>query len=231
MTTKNAQKATATLTSTNFAKLQTSKDFLVNAQIHNLQTEFAKGAKIESDLLDKSIKIGQYIAKGADYFTSKVGKAELFRLGIEIDFVDFYSEEFGKAKSAIYEFRDLGRISAEKIAEFKQKYPNVYAKRELIKFAKTGNIDAENSGKADIKSKVEKFSVSMDKENKMIMKGEKTLTLEQITLLMAEFERVKSELIAKTEAKKAKKSTAKKSTAKKATKVVQVVGGFEVVSA
>ena len=226
MNTKTAKKVTAILSCEDFAKLQGNKDFILKTEIANIQKEIGLENKNGIEAINYAKKIGRYMLKGADYFKSKEGKAELFKVNLEVTYLDFYMKEFSKKESAIYEYMNLGKLSDEQITAQIDK--GILNKREIIKNCKVKN-EGENVGKGEgeVKVKKEKFSVTMDKDDKIVIKGENALTLSQICMIEKEIKRIKEEnkrANGLTEEKPIKKS-------KKPTKVVQVVGGFEVVSA
>jgi hypothetical protein len=196
MQTKQAKKVTAILSCDEFAKLQGNKDFLLNSQISGIQTEFALELKKGIEAINYAKKIGRYMLKGAEYFKSKEGKAELFKVGYDFTYVDFYMKELGRGKSAIYEYMDLGKLTDEQISEQTDK--GISDKRKIVNACKGKNEgnegEGEGEGEGEVKVKAEKFSVTMDKENKIVIKGENALTLSQITLLKKEIARIEKNI-------------------------------------
>jgi hypothetical protein len=195
MQTKQAKKVTAILSCEEFAKLQGNKDFLLNSQISGIQTEYSLEVKNSVKGIEYAKKIGRYMLKGAEYFKSKQGKAELFKVGLEFTYIDFYCKELNLGSSAIYEYMDLAKLTDEQIKEQTDK--GIVNKRKIISACKGKNAEGENAegeNAEGVKVKAEKFSVSMDKENKIIIKGESALTLSQLTLLKKEFARIEKNL-------------------------------------
>ena len=194
-----AKKVTAILSCEDFAKLQGNKDFLLRTEVANIQKEIGLENKNGADAINYAKKIGRYMLKGADYFKSKEGKAELFKVGYEFTYVDFYMKEFNKKESAIYEYMNLGKLTDEQINGQIDK--GILNKREIIKNSKSKNegenADGENAEgeNADgVKVKKDKFSVTMDKDDKIVIKGENSLNLSQITLLKKEIARIEKNL-------------------------------------
>lgn len=192
MTQKTVKKVTAILNCEDFAKLQGNKDFLMNSQIAGVQTEFALESKKGIEIINYAKKIGRYMLKGADYFKSKEGKNELFKANLQITYVDFYAKELNLGASAIYEYMDLGKLTDEQIKEQTDK--GISSKRKIINTCKGKNAEGEGEGEGEVKIKKEKFSVTMDKDDKINIKGEHTLTLSQITLLKREIARIEKNL-------------------------------------
>lgn len=195
MNNKTAKKVTAILSCEDFAKLQGNKDFILKTELNNIQTQIALESKNGADAINYAKKIGRYMLKGADYFKSKEGKAELFKVNLEFTYLDFYMKEFSKKESAIYEYMNLGKLTDEQInAQIEKGNLN---KREIIKNCKAKNEGenvGEGEGEGEVKVKKEKFSVTMDKDDKINIKGEHTLTLSQITLLKKEIARIEKNL-------------------------------------
>ena len=197
MQTKQAKKVTAILSCEDFAKLQGNKDFLLKTEIAKIKKEIAFENKNGADAINYAKKIGRYMLKGAEYFKSKDGKAELFKVNLEVTYLDFYMKEFSKKESAIYEYMNLGKLSDEQINGQLEK--GIINKREIIKNCKAKNEgenvgEGEGEGEGEVKVKAEKFSVTMDKENKIVIKGENALTLSQITLLKKEIARIEKNI-------------------------------------
>lgn len=194
MQTKQAKKVTAILSCDEFAKLQGNKDFLLNCQISGIQTEFALELKKGIEAINYAKKIGRYMLKGAEYFKSKEGKNELFKVGLEFTYIDFYAKELNLGSSAIYEYMALGKLTDEQISEQTDK--GMSDKRKIINACKGKNEgnEGEGEGEGEVKVKAEKFSVTMDKENKIVIKGEAVLTLSQITLLKKEIARIEKNI-------------------------------------
>jgi len=186
-----AKKVTAILSCEDFAKLQGNKDFILKTELHNLQTQIALESKNGEEAINYAKKIGRYMLKGAEYFKSKEGKNELFKVNLEFTYLDFYMKEFSKKESAIYEYMNLGKLMDEQITAQIDK--GILNKREIIKNCKVKN-EGENVGEGEIKVKKEKFSVTMDNDDKINIKGEHVLTLSQITLLKKEIARIEKNI-------------------------------------
>jgi hypothetical protein len=90
---------------------------------------------------------------------------------------------------------NLGKLTDEQINGQLEK--GIINKREIIKNCKVKNEGenvGEGEGEGEVKVKAEKFSVTMDKENKIVIKGENALTLSQITLLKKEIARIEKNI-------------------------------------
>jgi hypothetical protein len=220
-------------TKTIFEKVQTSTELINGIQFDKVNESLLKVDKCNIAKMNVSFDTSEIFRKVDIYYNSDICKKELTRLNIDVTKTIFFKEIFNLNERMVQRYIQVGKI-VFKDKELKKQYLTSLRTLSLEDFIKFSKNEPENVGKkqTDNKTKVNKpkkyTSENKHVEAKVFEGTTKKDIAELVKQFVTDYKLTENDIFPKT-TKKVTKKVAKK-VAKK-TKVVKVVGGFEVVNA
>ena len=98
---------------------------------------------------ETSLQLSQIVADGFEWYKSTAGKATMSNEGISWNAEEFALKVYGYQKSFFYKLVKAGTVETVKVEEYKEFEPNNRTIEGLLKFIKSGGVDAESKGGED----------------------------------------------------------------------------------
>jgi len=98
---------------------------------------------------ETSLQLSQIVAEGFEWYKSTAGKATMANEGITWNAEEFALKVYGYQKSFFYKLVKAGTVETVKVEEYKEFEPNNRTIEGLLKFIKSGGVDADSEGGKD----------------------------------------------------------------------------------